>query len=198
MTMNTERAAFGARLRAEREARALSIPDVVKVTKIPERSVIALENGSFEELPADVFVRGFIRSYCKSVGLDVEEILASYQEIVAAGAAKKREPPSLAKLAPSRDAASAPPPPATAAAPAAPAQGGGEATGPGDEPSPEEAEARKEEATLFALLASAGRSTSRASLTIAVVILVIVATLTLSLLLRRPGHIGDGVSSVSA
>src|SRR5262245_19651922 len=98
----TQRAHFGARLRRERAARSLSIPDVVKTTKIPERSLVALESGSFDDLPAEVFVRGFLKSYCKSVGLDVEEILASYQELTGGAAQKRRDPPSLAKLAPSR------------------------------------------------------------------------------------------------
>jgi hypothetical protein len=191
--VTTERATFGARLRREREARTLSISDVVKITKIPERSLIALENGAFEELPAEVFVRGFLRSYCKSVGLDVEEILASYQELIGAGSPKLRDPPSLTKLPPPREEAAAPPPAATA-----PTGLDGQ-TAPVEGAPAEPVEAKeKEEPSVFSLLAgAAGRSTGRASLTVAVIILVIVATLTLSLLLRRPSHVGDGVSSIA-
>jgi hypothetical protein len=199
--MNPDRVHFGARLRQQRESRSLSIPDIVKITKIPEKSVVHLEEGAFEDLPADVFVRGFLKSYCKAVGLDVEATLAEYHELTRGAAPKS--PPSLAKLASSEKASAisrplAPVAPGSAATTAAPREPTGEhAAVPvelGAPPAPAPPSPPVEEPSIFASLATAGRSTSRASLTIAVVILVIVATLTLSLLLRRPGHVGDRVS----
>ena len=38
-TTTEDRAQFGAKPRQQREARALSVPDAVKLTKIPERSL---------------------------------------------------------------------------------------------------------------------------------------------------------------
>jgi hypothetical protein len=55
----------------------------------------------------------------------------------------------------------------------------------------------QETSTLSKAISDAGRSTRRVSLTLAVIILVIVATLTLSLLLRRPSHVGDGLSRLA-
>jgi hypothetical protein len=56
-----------------------------------------------------------------------------------------------------------------------------------------------EEPTVFTqAMSDANRGTRRVSLTLAVIILVIVATLTLSLLLRRPSHVGDGLSAAEA
>src|SRR5687767_10065535 len=61
-----------------RKRRGMSIPEIATVTRIPVRSLERLESGLFEELPADVFVRGFLRSYGRCVGLDAEEIIRRY------------------------------------------------------------------------------------------------------------------------
>jgi hypothetical protein len=65
-------------LRAQRERVSLSIEDIARVTKIPERSLRQLEEGKFEELPADVFVRGFLRSYARVVGVNADEVVRRY------------------------------------------------------------------------------------------------------------------------
>lgn len=65
-------------LRAQRERASLSIEDIARVTKIPERSLRQLEEGKFEELPADVFVRGFLRSYARVVGVNSDDVVRRY------------------------------------------------------------------------------------------------------------------------
>jgi hypothetical protein len=80
--MEPSRIDFGSRFKQEREARHLSLGDVARVTKIPERSLERLEGGRFDELPAEVFVRGFVRSYARAVGLDPDEMARRYGEIV--------------------------------------------------------------------------------------------------------------------
>jgi len=169
--MTHERTEFGSRLKEQREARSLSLVDVARATKIPEKTLLSLEEGAFEQLPADVFVRGFLRSYCRCVGLDAGDILRRWNDIMR-GHGEKPEV-TLTRPAPARS--SAPPPPKTEEAPGA---------------------GKQEEPSLLSMLSDASRGTSRISLTVAVIILVIVATLTLSLLLRRPSHVGDGVSAV--
>lgn len=56
----------------------MSLEDIARVTRIPERSLDRLERGDFESLPADVFVRGFLRSYAQCVGLDADDALRRY------------------------------------------------------------------------------------------------------------------------
>ena len=56
-------------LRAGRTRRGMSLDDVAKVTKIQARILERLEAGKLEGLPADVFVRGFVRSFARCVGL---------------------------------------------------------------------------------------------------------------------------------
>jgi Helix-turn-helix domain len=77
-TMIAARGGFAAWLREGRNARGLSVEDVARVTRIQQRTLERLEEGRFEELPADVFVRGFIRNYARCVGIDPQEALARY------------------------------------------------------------------------------------------------------------------------
>jgi hypothetical protein len=190
MSSHEDRVRFGARLRQQREGRALSVSDVVKLTKIPEKSLNLLESGAFEELPAEVFVRGFIKSYCRAVGLDVDATLHDYESLVRE---KKPKVASLARLGSTRgDSAQVT---AITASPAVPAAAAPPAAAPEPPPEKTAAEKDKEELSRFAALADIGKGPGRMGLTVAVIILVIVATLTLSLLLRRPGRgVGDGVS----
>ena len=60
----------GARLRRAREARGLSLAQVAAQTRIPERHLSAIEQGTFSALPARTYAVGFSRSYAKAVGLD--------------------------------------------------------------------------------------------------------------------------------
>ncbi len=69
---------IGNLLRNAREDCGLSATDIAKVTRIPEASVHALEDGEFDALPAPVFVRGFIRAYCREVDLEPDEVLGRY------------------------------------------------------------------------------------------------------------------------
>ena len=66
---------FGNFLRHGREAKGLSIQDLSRATKIKESLLDRLESASLTELPAQVFVRGFVSAYARAVGLDVDEAL---------------------------------------------------------------------------------------------------------------------------
>jgi cytoskeletal protein RodZ len=69
---------LGASLRRQREARAMSVAELSRVTRIPLASLEAIESDRFDELPGEVFVRGFLKAYAQAVGLEPAEILARY------------------------------------------------------------------------------------------------------------------------
>ena len=69
---------IGTRLRHEREVRGMSLEEISRATRIPLSSVERLEADRFDDLPGEVFVRGFLRSYARAIGLDSEEVLAQY------------------------------------------------------------------------------------------------------------------------
>ncbi len=71
----------GAVLKAERESMGLSIAQVAEVTRLRRHYIEALESETWEELPPPVFVRGFIKSYAKSVGLDEDKVLELYEKM---------------------------------------------------------------------------------------------------------------------
>src|SRR4051812_9699767 len=97
--MNREN--FGSYLKNARAARQLALLDMARITKIPERSLAALESGSREDLPADVYVRGFVSSYARVVGLDVADALARYGTALHGEPAPDASMPTLAaRLAP--------------------------------------------------------------------------------------------------
>ena len=60
----------GARLRLAREMRSLSVSDVAQTLKLGPRQVEALENGDWQALPGQTFIRGFVRNYARMLQID--------------------------------------------------------------------------------------------------------------------------------
>ena len=73
---------FGNCLRRAREDRALTIGDISAATKVPRTAIERLEAGALSSLPAHVFVRGFIRSYAKAVGINEARPLSLFDRAV--------------------------------------------------------------------------------------------------------------------
>lgn len=70
----------GAKLRDARVARGLSLEDIASTTKVPRSMLLLLETDAYSKMPAPVFVRGFIRSYAKVVGVDANPIVRAYEQ----------------------------------------------------------------------------------------------------------------------
>jgi len=73
-------------LRAGRAQRKLTLDDVARVTKIQPRILEKIEAGNLEGLPAEVFVRGFVKSFARCVGLDETEAVERYGQCASATA----------------------------------------------------------------------------------------------------------------
>ena len=73
---------FGSYLKHERELRGVPLEEISGTTKIHIRFLKALEENSFDQLPGEVFIKGYIRSYANTIGSDVEEMLNIYKESV--------------------------------------------------------------------------------------------------------------------
>jgi cytoskeletal protein RodZ len=67
-----------------RETKGLTIDEVASKTRIRTDFVKALEDGNFAQLPDQVFARGFVRSYARSLGLDEDD--AIHRFVQSAGA----------------------------------------------------------------------------------------------------------------
>lgn len=69
---------IGRYLKRTRETRAMSVEEVSRATRIPVVSIERIEADHFDDLPGEVFVRGFLKAYARAVGLAVEDVLARY------------------------------------------------------------------------------------------------------------------------
>ena len=63
-----------------REAKGLTIDEVASKTRIRTDFVKALEDGNFAKLPDQVFARGFVRSYARSLGLDEDDAIRRFDQ----------------------------------------------------------------------------------------------------------------------
>ena len=80
---------LGIRLRELRLAKGVSLDYIARSTRVGRRHLEALESDSWGELPAPVFVKGFIRAYCDFLDAPSDEALGVYRE--AAGEPAKPE-----------------------------------------------------------------------------------------------------------
>jgi cytoskeleton protein RodZ len=71
---------IGARLRAAREKRGLTVLQAAERLHLDVRIVEALEAGDFTALGADVYVRGHLRRYAETVGESPPELQQLYSE----------------------------------------------------------------------------------------------------------------------
>ena len=88
-------------LRTTRETKGLSLAQVEEITRIRRKILEVLEQGAYDQLPAPVFVKGFLRNYANLLGLNPEEIIQQYKE-EAGEAARPYTPTALAEPLESR------------------------------------------------------------------------------------------------
>jgi len=62
-----------------RSERRLSLSEISKNTKIQSKYLEYLENGEYEKLPADVYVRGFLGSYAAYLGVNEKALAKLYE-----------------------------------------------------------------------------------------------------------------------
>jgi cytoskeleton protein RodZ len=72
---------FGEELRRERELRDVTREQLAAATKVSLRHIDALESGRFEQLPAAVFSKGFVRVIALHLGLDAERSTAAFRHV---------------------------------------------------------------------------------------------------------------------
>lgn len=89
----------GARLKKVRQELGLSLEEVHKKTKIRLEILKAIEEDSLINL-SPVYVKGFLKIYCKFLGVDFKDFIVDYKEppgIVKDVSAKQEEPSSFLK-----------------------------------------------------------------------------------------------------
>ena len=70
---------IGETLRRERQKRNLELDQISRDLKISSRFLHAIEDDHFDQLPAGVFAKSFVRQYATLLGLDADEMVAEVQ-----------------------------------------------------------------------------------------------------------------------
>src|SRR5882757_7021507 len=74
---------LGEKLREAREERGISLSEVAEQTRISSLYLEAIENNDYRNLPGGIFNKGFVKSFAKYVGLNEQEALLDYSQILA-------------------------------------------------------------------------------------------------------------------
>lgn len=76
----------GARLRAAREGRQLTLKAIAETTKISRVTLEAIEDEAWTRIPGGIFTRAYVRSFAHEVGLDAEQVVEQFlAEVPSAG-----------------------------------------------------------------------------------------------------------------
>ena len=84
---------IGKLLRETRERLGLTLDEVERATRIRTHHIVAIERGDFEALPSPVQARGFLGNYADFLGLDRDEILLGYAEVLQSRRTRKVRAP---------------------------------------------------------------------------------------------------------
>ena len=74
-----------------REAAGISVSDFAKRLNLTSAQLIALENNELHGLGPSIFIKGYIKSYCKFLNLDESYLLSLYEAQIGAPAATKMQ-----------------------------------------------------------------------------------------------------------
>jgi cytoskeleton protein RodZ len=94
--------ALGERFRAAREARGMSLSQVGEQIRIRPVYLAAIEDENWSTIGAPVYIRGFLRTYARFLGIDPEEAVAAFNRTQPA------PPPTTARGTPEPEPAAAP------------------------------------------------------------------------------------------
>lgn len=72
---------FGNTLRSAREQKGLSLEQIAEATHISRSRIEALENEQFDCFAAPIYVRGYIKLFCETVGIDHKPLVDEFMEI---------------------------------------------------------------------------------------------------------------------
>src|SRR5881397_2252973 len=81
-------------LRRAREEQNLNVYQIAEITKIKTDHIRALESGTYDSFSAPVYIRGFVRTYARSLKLDEAQMVADL-EAELPQTARFRDPPPL-------------------------------------------------------------------------------------------------------
>lgn len=67
-------------MKASRESQNLSLKEVIEGTKIREHLLKAIEEDRYEIIKYPAYLKGFLKSYAKFIGLNPDDVVSDYQK----------------------------------------------------------------------------------------------------------------------
>lgn len=68
----------GSDLKKLRHAFEIDLAEIFGLTRISKSTLIMIENDQFDELPADIFLRAFLKSYAEILQIDAQRVIEGY------------------------------------------------------------------------------------------------------------------------
>lgn len=90
----------GEYLKREREVRGTSLSSIATATRIQLKYLQALEADAYDQLPHPTFVKGFIKNYCKELGLDEVDAVLRFELYMREKAEKADAAPAVPRQRP--------------------------------------------------------------------------------------------------
>lgn len=87
----------------ERGLRGVSLQKIFEVTRAPLKYLEALEADDTEVLPSPIFVKGYIRAYCKYLGIDANDAILRYEIFLKERTEKPAELPAVSEAKASKN-----------------------------------------------------------------------------------------------
>lgn len=82
---------LGEKLRQAREERGFTLSEVAEQTRISSLYLESIENDDYRILPGGIFNKGFVKSFAKAVGVNEQEALSDYAELLGRTSASDEE-----------------------------------------------------------------------------------------------------------
>ncbi|MGM0769840.1 MAG: RodZ domain-containing protein [Pseudomonadota bacterium] len=70
----------GSQLRRGREQKGLSVADVANAQHLRPAIIQSIENGDYQQIGSELFLKGYVRAYAKQVGLNADAIVATLDQ----------------------------------------------------------------------------------------------------------------------
>lgn len=79
-TKKIESMTLGERMKKIRDERRLTLVEISRNTNVQVKYLECLESGSYAKLPAEVYVKGFLRNYANFMGVSPEPLIKQYEK----------------------------------------------------------------------------------------------------------------------
>jgi transcriptional regulator with XRE-family HTH domain len=71
---------LGERLREIREQAGVSIEEIANAIKVNKKYLVHIEADNYENMPSDIYIRGFLKNYSNFLGIEAKDVIKIYEK----------------------------------------------------------------------------------------------------------------------